>query len=356
MKNVIFTIAACFISAYGWTQKLSDHSMVPSGSLVYALPATTIEVEIEIVREAYIPGPYTEFADAYLSISDAPRRAGVNYSIRNAAMRPVITADYEALYALPTGGKSVQTGILTLSSEGLIFAGSDAETMKTSINIGTPIKNFQYFPDRLPTSPLETRKTSLYDRVKTDSGFIHIPYQQSIINEKDPERKAEEAAKFIYSLRQRRFELITGDVENVFSGSSLKDALNEIRRLENEYLALFCGKSSVTTRIYKFYVVPEKTKNKASYNVFRFSESEGVSDESQRDGKAITLDVTPLNRIRFVEGINTEGGGKTANVYYRVPETATIQLMEGGKEICRGTVPIYQMGKEFGIPADALLK
>ncbi|MDR2562523.1 MAG: DUF4831 family protein [Prevotellaceae bacterium] len=356
MNKIIFTLAACFMTICGMGQKLSSSSAVPSGAMVYALPSTTIEVEVEIVREAFIPGPYAEYADAYLSIADVPRREGTNYSIQNVSIRPLITADYEAMYAVPTAGKTVQTGIMTLSSEGLIFAGSEAENLKTSIDVGTPIKNFQYFTDRLPSSPLETKRTSMYDRVKTDSGFIHVPYQQSIINEKDPEHKAEEASKFIYALRKRRFELITGDVDNAFAGSSLKDAINEIRRLENEYLSLFCGKSSITTRVYKFYVVPEKTKNKASYNVFRFSESEGVSDENLRGTRAITLEVIPLNRTRFVDGINTEGGSKVATLYYRVPETANIQLMDGGKELCRGTVPVYQIGKEFGIPADALFK
>ena len=355
MKYII-TIAACFMAVSGSTQKLSSHSTVPSGSMVYALPATTVEVEVEIVREAFIPGPYAEYAEAYMSISDVPRREGVHYAIRNVALRPVITADYEALYALSTVGKSVNASLIALSSEGLIFTGNDIETLKTSIDVGAPIKNYQYFPDRLPSSPLETRRTSMYDRVKTDSGFIHVPYQQSIINEKDPEHKAEEAAKFIYSLRKRRFELITGDVDNAFAGNSLKEALGEIRRLESEYMSLFCGKSSITTSIYKFYVTPEKTKNKASYNVFRFSETDGVSDESLRGSKTITLDVTPLNRTRYVESINTESASKVANLYYRVPETATIQLMEGGKELCRGTMPVYQIGKEFAIPADALFK
>lgn len=327
-----------------------------SNSLVYALPRTSIEVSVEIHKETYIPGPYVRYAESLLSVSDVSAREETSYSMGNIEMRPVVEADYEYIYSLPIDPKgNVNATFMSLSSEGLIFTMNDQDVKSMGANLSKPLKNFKMFPDQLPTYPMETQRVTLYDRIKTDSGFTNVPYQQSVVDMKDPQKKAEEAAKFLFSLRQRRFELITGDVDNAFSGSSLKDALDEINRLEREYLSLFLGKSIVESRVYKFYVSPDKAANEKTYNVFDFSESDGVLSEASRTSTAVTLNVTPTGKINRVEG----GGGsssKSSNIFYRVPETANIQLMLGSKEACSGKMHIYQMGKEFSIPYDAKLK
>lgn len=357
MKKVfLFLLFPPFFAGLGFSQSLSESSTVPANSLVYSLPLTKIEIKVEVVQEIFKAGPYANYADAYMSVEDAVQRDGVSYSIQRIEVRPVVGADYEAMYALPLGSsKNARINFMTLTNEGLIFVNEDIESLKIRAGVGEPLKNFQAFPDRLPSSPMETQKVSSYDRVKTDSGFVHIPYQQSIVNEKDPERKAAEAAKFIYALRQRRFELITGDVDNAFSGSSLKDGLAEINRLEQAYLSLFLGKSSVQKRVFTFYVIPNATKNKSSYNVFRFSESEGILVDQTRGGRPITLDVSPEGRIKYVEAINVEKN-KAGLLFYRVPETALVQLMDSGKEICSGSIPVYQMGKVFSIPVEMTLQ
>jgi hypothetical protein len=201
---------------------------------------------------------------------------------------------------------------------------------------------------------LETQKEFLMERIKTDSGFVSIPFQQSIVEKKDALSKAEEAAKFLFSLRQRRFELVTGDVDHAFSGSSLKDALKEINRLEKEYLSLFIGKHFVESRVYTFYVSPEKTVDKKSYPVFYFSESDGALSESTRTSTPVSLNIIPSGKINYIEGVKTRA--RIGNIYYRIPETVTAQLLYGAKEVCSGKMQIYQMGKELVLPSDTKIK
>jgi hypothetical protein len=205
----------------------------------------------------------------------------------------------------------------------------------------------------LPSSPLETQKEFIMERIKTDSGFVSIPFQQSIIEKKDAQSKAEEAAKFLFALRQRRFELVTGDVENAFNGNSLKDALKEINRLEKEYLSLFIGKHFVENRIFKFYVCPERNLNTKSYPVFHFAESDGALTEATRTSTLFSLNIIPSGEINYVEGVKAKV--KNEGIYYRVPETVTVQLFHGLKEVCSGRMYIYQMGKAFVLPYDTKL-
>ena len=353
LVSLLLLLSLCLSAYTVYSQKAGGQ--IPAGSLVYSLPQTVIEIKIEVIKETFTPGPYAGFADIYLSIDDAATAGGEKYYMHNIEVKPVIAADYESMFALPANiMKSGNLAFFEMLAEGPVFVGSKDDNASFA-EIGSTLRNFQPFPDRLPSSPIEKKKISSYDKVKTDTGFIQVPYQQSIINEKDPERKAEEAAKFIFALRQRRFELITGDVDNAFGGSSLRDALDEINRLEREYLSLFLGRSTTASKEYTFKVVPEKSNSKTTYNVFRFSEVDGVLSPSVRNGRLITLDVTPSGKIKGTENINYEPG-RFGTIYYRIPETAMIQLMTDNREICRGEMKIYQMGKDFGISADILIK
>lgn len=70
---------------------------------------------------------------------------------------------------------------------------------------------------------------------------------------------AQDAANAIFSLRRHRIDLVTGEAgENVF-GAGLKAALEEIDRLEQEYLSLFLGKQFRQRIVREFSVVPSRT-------------------------------------------------------------------------------------------------
>jgi hypothetical protein len=352
MKKIVF-ISFILCSVQVFAQRIDRE--VPENSLVYALPKTTIEIFVEIITDKYIPGPYVRYAEEQLSVDNISAREEVSYRIGRISMHPIIEADYEYLYSLPVDSRKsvLDASFLSLSSEGLIFTLTEPKEIIAHFPSSTP-SNYQFYPDRLPSSPLEMQKEFIMERIKTDSGFISIPFQQSIVERKDTQSKAEEAAKFLFALRKRRFELITGDVDNAFSGSSLKDALLEINRLEQEYLSLFLGKHSAETRIHTFYVYPEKSLGKKSYPVFHFSESDGVLNEATRISVPFSLHITPSGIINSVEGVKNRTN--MPSIYYRVPEPATVQLFYGSKEICKERIPIYQMGKVFVLPFDAKLK
>ncbi|MDR0725963.1 MAG: DUF4831 family protein, partial [Prevotellaceae bacterium] len=303
MKRLMFVFV--FLSSVQvFAQRLNRE--IPDNSIIYALPKTSIEISVELLKDRYVPGPYVRYAEELLSIEGVSAREDVSYRIGKISMRTMVEADYEYMYSLPAGEKSIlDASFLALSSEGLIFALNEPKEVFVDYSATTP-KNYQLYPDRLPSSPLATQTEFVMERIKTDSGFVSVPFQQSIVEKKDIQSRAEEAAKFLFNLRKRRFELITGDVDHAFSGSSLNDALNEINRLEREYLSLFIGKHLVESRICNFYVSPEKAIDKKSYPVFYFSEADGALSESTRTSVSFTLLVSPLGKINYVEGVKTK--------------------------------------------------
>ncbi|MDR1886727.1 MAG: DUF4831 family protein [Prevotellaceae bacterium] len=351
MKKLVFILLSlCSVQVFA--QRIDRE--IPENALVYALPKTNIEISVEIIKDRYIPGPYVRYAEEQLSVDGVAAREDVNYSIGKISMKPVVEADYEYMYSLPAGDKTIiDASFLMLSSEGLIFSPNEPEAVFVNLASSTP-ENYQLYPDRIPSSPLETQNEFMIERIKTDSGFISVPFQQSIIEKKDPQSRAEEAAKFLFALRQRRFELVTGDVDHAFSGSSLKDALDVIDRLEEEYLSLFLGKHFVESRTYKFYISPEKALDSRTYPVFHFSKSEGVLSDATRTTAPFTLNIIPSGKVNYAEGVKTKA--KIASIYYRIPETVTARLMQGSKEVCSGRMPVYQMGKELVLPSDVKLK
>ncbi|MDR1583997.1 MAG: DUF4831 family protein [Prevotellaceae bacterium] len=355
MKKVIFIflIVLFFTSVQAFAQRISNE--VPENSVIYALPKTSIEISVEIMKEKYIPGPYVRYAEEQLSIGNVPTREDITYKIGKISMKPVVEADYEYMYSLPAGEKvALDASFLTIASEGLIFLTNTPKEIIINYN-SFPQKNYQIYSDRIPSSPLEAVNEFVMERIKTDTGFVSISFQQSIVEKKDIPEQAAEAAKFLFNLRQRRFELITGDVDHAFSGSSLKDALNEIDRLENEYLSLFIGKHFVESKICKFYVTPERVSDKKSYPVFHFSAADGVISGAVRTSTSFTLHVTPLGKINSLNGLKINKA-KALNIYYRIPEIADVQLIHESKEVCKGRMQIYQLGKEFALPFDVKIK
>ena len=77
--------------------------------------------------------------------------------------------------------------------------------------------------------------------VQVDTGFVQMPVTREVMQDKTLEDKAAEAAEIILSVRQERMNIAMGHTDATFSGEALAAALEELSRIEEEYLALFRG-------------------------------------------------------------------------------------------------------------------
>jgi hypothetical protein len=84
-------------------------------------------------------------------------------------------------------------------------------------------------------------------RINVDTTTFEEVFFRKTFIEKTTEQKAREAANFILRLEDQRLSLITGYHEVNYSAEVMQFMNEELRGLQEEYLALFKGKTVTTT-------------------------------------------------------------------------------------------------------------
>ena len=354
IKNVLILAAAMLFGVGANGQILQNGVPAPAGAIVYSLPSTTISLKVTAEHESFVAGPYAKYAEKYLGI-EARTESGDFYTLGAIEMIPCIEADPSVRVAVSLGtSKTASANFLNFCSQGLIMT-SDSYTGKQAQWRFPSAVNNNDFASSGATSNLDSRTTTLYKSVKTADGLEKVPVQQTQVVEKSIERKAEETASMILRLRQKRMDIITGDTDATYSGEAMAAAIEEITRLEQEYLSLFIGKSVTDEQTVVFDVVPKaENGNKQMYIAFRISDTQGLVPASNMSGRPIVLELQK-------DGTHSAGTSEAASsakgrIYYRQPATMTARLLDGQKEIMQGRMPVYQLGQTLSFPIDIAVK
>lgn len=336
MKKIfLFAISLCLISA------MSAYGQDGiTGTVSYALPQTTLSLDVEAVQEQFFAGPYARFAEKYLGI-EAAEEDKTSYTVTSVKLTPCIEADQSARYTATLSSKS-GSAFLQLTSQGLVSIsdggfGKDAVWRFPSLAQGD-------FSDKGVSSNLTSESNTLYRNSKSDYSTKSV--SQEIVVSKSVEQKAKEAADMILKLRKTRIDIITGDTDADYSGDAMNAAIEEIARLEKEYLSLFIGYSEYQTQKVRFDVVPKDDTRNHIYVAFRISDTDGLVSADNITGKPYYLDIVS-------EGLASTPSGKTTtkgSILYRVPDICNVKLTDGVSLLLQTRVPIYQFGATCSIP------
>lgn len=164
------------------------------------------------------------------------------------------------------------------------------------------------------------------------------------------EQQAAATADMIFSLRKHRIDLITGETgENVF-GAGLRSALDEIARLENEYLAMFYGTSVETERTERFAVVP--SQEKTDYLLCRYRADSGVVSVADLAGEAVLLHIVPAETVDMA-GLPVADAKAKVKSEYVVANQAQCTLLCGTNELAKITLPVFQYGRHVYLKQEA---
>ena len=352
MKNIAKSLTLLLLAAVPQlvsAQKNSD----PEGFVTYSLPSTTITLDVEAVQEKFYAGPYSRFAEKYLGIK-ARQKDETTFQLTQIRMTPLLEADQSRRYSFNVKKGEIDATFLKLSAAGLVSF-SDANFGDESVwRFPTEVKGD--FAGKGVSSNLTSESTTLYRNSKTESAYGRVAVQQNMVVEKSLEQKAAETAEMILKLRQQRLQIVTGDTDATYSGEAMGAAIDEITRLEKEYMTLFIGYSEMQTQRMKFDVVPQKGLDSQMYVAFRLSDTAGLVPADNLSGKPIVMEIIAQEIGEPSMPADMLKNGRAVEAYYRIPAICTVKLMDGTSLLLQSRMPVYQLGKESSLTVYVILK
>lgn len=314
----------------------------PVEGVVYALPQTGIRVHVTATRERFVHGPFSIYAQKMLGIDNVPQADGDRWNMDQMQIELFSEPDPEQVYKAL--GQAAQMVSLTESG---ILAGINSDSFQEK----TELQTSSFLMNNLDK---QTRFTDLslwsyYSAVDST--------RRSRMVSKTQEQKAAEAAETIFNLRNSRFSLLTNaDDEPLPDGKAFEVMVQELGAMEENYVALFIGKSETQTYEFSFDFVPG-SKNVKGEVFFRFSDDRGVLPKTDLSGRPIVIDVIKAENLAgkqsSLSASNNPGAGKSG-LYYRMPGMAEIRIMDGGTQLATSRAAIAQFGGIAPVPEDIL--
>ena len=189
-------------------------------------------------------------------------------------------------------------------------------------------------------------------RMQETPDFTTVPLLKAAVGQKNMETAASAAADQLMNIRQKRYQILTGDTDMSLSGESLKLTLDEFRREEDELLKLFLGYTVSNPVKGEFILVPSKADESSVYVAFRISEN-GLLPANHLEGRMVTLEVTPLNLPEPAEAAEEDAHLKKKkapkNMKWEtksefIPADCKLRLRDGATIILQGDVVLPQLG------------
>lgn len=330
-------------------------------TLVYSLPKTTLRVSVEATRIITRRGPYYQFAERYLGISDVPATNENSWRIDNVKIRSYQEADPDHYYMLKTNDRHV-TNYFKLNAEGFILPANQKQLPELEGHVyrmehekGEPL----YTDLSIHPSVVEETRTVMR-MVRQDTAFVNVPVLQRQSVTRSTDAKAAEAADLIFELRSNRFRLLSGDLDLFPDGRALESIIDEFARLEREYLDLFTGKVFEKTHEFTFDYTPNPELirgNIENHVIFRLSDTEGILPAGDESGRPVTLQLakeSKTDRMDRIQDVPSSRNSTPDRLFYRIPDVAGVSLTDGNNEIARSRILVSQYGKVISLPVNFL--
>ncbi len=363
--NQLILIVFLFLSSAGFSQinVVPFNDGKPStdkDGIIYSLPRNVIQVQIEVVKTEIFKGPYADFASKLLGISDVITENSVVYEVGKVNLTTISEIDPDQFYFIEIDDKvkDSRSLMVTYSEAGFISGFADIGQVKKEVRNALVSGNFSnenLKPFRDLMKPVLIEKVdTIIRRISIDTTTIEEKVLKRSISEKTPEQQAREVADLIYRIEDNKFSLVTGYQEVNYSRESLEFMLNQLNKMEREYLSLFKGNIRKTSQQFTYYVTPESNKEGTLETVCRFSKTKGLSDKSTSGGESVSLIVTPLGQNKTIEDFvkqRDQASRKLHGFYYRIPEKTQVTLRVGGVPVAEEQMMISQMGLITFLPA-----
>lgn len=345
MKYLILILCVMIITPVFGQRKAKEETVAPSfvEGVVYSLPRSGVRVQVQAVKETFRPGPYAAYAQQLLGIKNVKNKAAVNWIIDEVKIEIFQEPDPEQVFKAMGSAAS----LINLTSDGCLTGvnSKDTDDKKEVVvtNKAGQKKNFddrsffEYFTD----SPIYTAGDST-----NNFRPVKLPDEQKI----------SKAAQRVLECRRIQYEIAAGLVDELHpDGEAYKVSLKELKKIEEDYLSLFVGKTTYDKETFGFDYVP-KSGGK-SEAIFRISEENGIVPASDLSGKPVMIEFEIDKDLTqkytgLVKSDNPAAG--QSGIYYRIPGRATVRLINDMNVIATARATVPQFGAIAPIPEELL--
>jgi len=354
---MVMAISGCATSTRIRVMPLGMEPEVEGKKYFYALPRTVLKVEVTCLEEKQVPGPYWEYADKLLGIKEVIRQPSAGWEILDVHISGHSEADPGHLYTIHLfEGALRQEALQRFMEKGVLLDGTEM----VEESIGGPglasgwEGDHSGYVDLGVEGNFEVRKETMYKTLVTDTSFVSVPVDRTIVEQKTVIRKAEEAAEFILQIRTSRFEMLTGLYEAFPQGEAMSAAIDRIDRLEESYLSLFTGKNLRKVHRRSYFLVPESGSSPTEYRLGMFSGQLGFVPEGLMEGLPLIIRMAPQGK-----GAVSETAFSPSPVvyddnllYYRLPDVVELKVELGDQLLKEERISIFQAGRSVTYPLD----
>lgn len=324
--SAFLAISAALMPAAAQTTQRLTATKANEYALVYTLPNTILDITIETERVVKKPGELYQYANKYLQVNDPVMKPSETVTVKSVTIVPRGVANPDEKYAVKFSAGNPPFMIL------------DSQNLPISVNTE---KSFTPAAVKLP-EPQAAQPTPL------ESPAARQAMTPDMLKSTSVAKRAELAAETIYSLRESRNEIITGQSEQSFpDGAALQLALDNINAQEAALTAMFVGTEQRSTDVATVSYMPDV--DTTDYVVARVS-TKGVVPATDLSGEPIYLSVSitdsgeiPVND-KGVELPFPKGG-----FAYAIPGKAIVKISYDGKTLAEETKEFAQFGLVYGL-------
>lgn len=347
LSLVVVVFSQC--TSYKATKITSTNAIHHNQGIVYSLPQTALRVDVKIIKEVKIKGPFAEYAEKLLGLKNVITLNQTSYKIADITINPENIPDTANQYLIRKSSfLKCRSSHFNFNQFGNISGiNLRQRAIKDTINASNTFvlnaENVNYpnfFKLYADASQIEKIDT-VYEPVRMDTIMMSKPIIKRTLITKTIQQRAEEAADYILKFRLKRYELITATQEIAYSKEAFEFMNNQLIKMENDYLELFTGITQTKNFEFSTEIIPNESQKNSIVPLFGFSAEKGVESLTEPSTDQYSLTFT-TNLIGAKDTIPAKA--RTA-IPYRNPEITTVKLLLNNIPLPQHfTIPILQYG------------
>ncbi|MEA3479080.1 MAG: DUF4831 family protein [Bacteroidota bacterium] len=326
----------------------------------FTLPRTILKIDLVLDKVSKIQGPYSDYASKSLGLNNVIDRNITTYRLRSVNVSTLPEPDPQQVYFITRSEKASrgeESLLLSLTGSG-VFLGADITKLEEEQYIGFVTTDhsidpdsieryFQFLAERNQGIKIDT----ITRKITIDTTTIYRHTYKRRLVEKSVDQKVKEALEQIENIRANRFNILTGYQEVAYSKEAMQYMVDQLDKMEQEYLDLFRGKIIHQTVNYSYQYVPGTEDAREEWvPVFGLSERSGFQGLKEANDELFYVQMKGTGVSQF-SGTPTVGQGRSLEgLPYRIPERVMISVKYKGKvhEVMRGD--IAQFGNVAVLP------